>query len=288
MELVLSAAVLGAEDGGHLELGEVLDGDVSLDAGGEAAAILLEVVSVGLDVSGGGGKQLSEAAAKAVVVRSDGGEGVRMIKRWAEGVLDVASLLDEARVHEGVKVLQVIDFLGEELELVDHAGLGGGELGKLGIVENLHESDLKGRHGGNAIDGDAALLPLTGNARVAVEESGDEIGFVAVKVIAGLFAGVVAEKGLGEILIDGGSETVAEHLRGDGHVEEFEPAAHGGKERGDITVRGAKRLGLKATRGSYLVFKKIAQEVEIEALHDLEDGEFPVEVYGHCGAPECA
>ena len=48
LELLLGAAVLGAEDGLLLDLGEMLHRDVSIDARGEAGATLLDVIGVGL------------------------------------------------------------------------------------------------------------------------------------------------------------------------------------------------------------------------------------------------
>ena len=128
-------------------------------------------------------------------------------------MLDAARLLHDAGVHQTVKVLDVIDLLAEKLELVEHAGFVAGQFGKLCIVKNLHQRNLKGRHRGHAIHGEAAFAPLAGDARIAVEKGGDKVGFVAVAVILGLLAGIVAEQGLGEIMIDGGGETAAKHLR---------------------------------------------------------------------------
>jgi hypothetical protein len=55
LEVLLGAAVLRGKDGLLLDLGEMLHGDVSVDAGGEAAAALLNVLGIGLDLGGGGG-----------------------------------------------------------------------------------------------------------------------------------------------------------------------------------------------------------------------------------------
>ncbi len=208
-----------------------------------------------------------------------------MIERRSKAVLDVTRLLDEPGIHELVKVLEVIYVLGEKLELIQHAGFFGGEFGELRVVENLKESNLKGRYRSDAIHGDTALLPLAGNAGIAVEEGGDKVGLVAVKVILGLLAGVVAEQGFGKIVIDGGGETDTKHLRRDGHVQKLEPAAHGGQERVDIAVAGAEGVGFQSARRCDLVLEKVTQEVEVEALHDLENGEFPIEVDCQASAP---
>ena len=68
-------------------------------------------------------KQLGKAAAEAVVVEADDGQGVGMVKGRAKGVLDVARLLHEAGVHEAVKMIDVIDLLRQILELIEDAGL---------------------------------------------------------------------------------------------------------------------------------------------------------------------
>jgi hypothetical protein len=179
-------------------------------------------------------------------------------------------------------MFELIDLLAEKLELVQHTGFVGSQFGELGIVEDLHESDLKWGHRSYAIHGESSLIPLAGDAGIAIKEGGNKVSFVAVKVVLGLLTSIVAEQGLGEILVDGGGEAATEHLGSDGHVEEFEPATHCRQEHGYIAVTGAERIGLKAARRRYLVLEKLTQEGEIEPLYDLEDGEFPIEVNGHC------
>ena len=81
------------------------------------------------------------------------------------------------------KCSMLIDLFRQKLKLVQDAGFGGAELGELGVTENLKQSDLKGWHGGDAVHGEAVLIPLAGDARIAVEEGDDEVGLVAVRVV---------------------------------------------------------------------------------------------------------
>jgi hypothetical protein len=58
------------------------------------------------------------------------------------------------------------------------------------------------------------------------------------------------------------------------------------QKNGDIATAGAERRGFYATRKGNLILEKFTQKIEVKALHNLEDGKFPIKVDGHCGAPK--
>ena len=65
----------------------------------------------------------------------------------------------------------------------------------------------------------------------------------------------------------------------------LEPAAHGRATERRRRDAGAQGFGFQAARRRDLVLKKVAQEIEVKTLHDLEDGEFPIEVDCHWRTP---
>ena len=70
----------------------------------------------------------------------------------------------------------------------------------------------------------------------------------------------------------------AEHLGSEGHVQQFEPAPHGGQQDGHVAVAGAEGLRFQPAGRSHFILQSVAQQIEVETLYDLQDRKFPIEV----------
>src|SRR5437660_294249 len=72
----------------------------------------------------------------------------------------------------------------------------------------------------------ATALPMSRNPCVTVQKGRYQIGLVTVDVGQFFLAGEIAKHGFGRFGIGIGGEAPAEHGRGDGQVEQSQPAPH--------------------------------------------------------------
>src|SRR5271163_2990608 len=110
------------------------------------------------------------------------------------------------------------------------------------------------------------LLPLSGNAGMAVQESGNKIGLVAIDFAGLAPADKIAEQGLGNFRIYVGSERLPQHGGRDGHVEHVQPAIHARESFGEITFTVAKRERSEAVGNRNLAAEHVLEQLLIKTL----------------------
>jgi len=115
------------------------------------------------------------------------------------------------------------------------------------------------------------LLPLSGDARMAVKERGDQIGLVAVDLAGFAPPYEVAQQALGDFRIGVGRQRLPQHGGRDGHIQQMQPAIHAGKGFREIFVVMTKRNLVKPARNGHITAERVSHQLLVKPLDGCQD-----------------
>ena len=208
-----------------------------------------------------------------------------MVERRIQRLFEFPDPGDDLRLEQRVQVAAVLGFLLQRIETPQQLHVFLGQKGHVGVGENFNQGDLEGRKRKRTVEPEAAALPLSRHARVAVEKCRDQVGLVAVYVAGIFLAGEIAQNGFGDFGVGLGGKCTSQHGRRDGLVEQAQPAAHAVERGVYLAIAFLQRNGLEACRNRDFASNGILQELLIEALHRGQDGQLPFGILYHTFTP---
>src|SRR5579863_701992 len=197
-----------------------------------------------------------------------------MKERTLQRLLQLADSLNNAGLEQRVQVAKTQHLFFQGIKPAQGLNMLFGKRRQISVRENLNQRNFKRRKWQRAIQSIAALLPLPGDPRVTIEESRDDIGFVAVEFGVFFFAHEIAQHGLGDFRVGVVVESPPQHGGSNGHVQQTQPPAHGAKRLADVVV-ALQGYGLEAGGDRNFTLDGLLQELLVEALNRGENGKLP-------------
>src|SRR5439155_10658304 len=151
----------------------------AVDGAQNAPALLLQHLRETLDFRSSGAEQRIELLAKGGVVRGNRRQHAGMTERRFQFALEFADTRNYPGFEQRVEIDETFGFLLERTELTQYVDMLFRQVRHVGVGKNFNECDLEWREGQRSVQPVAATFPLTGDTRMAIEESCDHVGFVA-------------------------------------------------------------------------------------------------------------
>src|ERR1700730_8190446 len=124
-----------------------------------------------------------------------------MKKRAFQRLLKLTHRLNDAGLEQRVQVTKAQHLFLQRIEAAQDLDMFFRKRWQFGVRQNFNERDLERRKRQRSVQTVAALLPLARDARMTIEEGGDNVGLIAVGVAAFFFADEIPQHGFSDFRV---------------------------------------------------------------------------------------